>query len=43
LGAAEHRFELVLDRRKGFTGYRFARQRVTHAVRADMFPNDIAA
>jgi hypothetical protein len=28
---------------KGSRDYRFARQRVTHAVRADMFPNDIAA
>jgi hypothetical protein len=28
---------------KGSRDYRFAEQRVTHAVRADMFPNDIAA
>jgi hypothetical protein len=28
---------------KGSRDYRFAGQRVTHAVRADMFPNDIAA
>jgi hypothetical protein len=27
----------------GSRDYRFAGQRVTHAVRADMFPNDIAA
>jgi hypothetical protein len=28
---------------KGLRDYRFARQGVTHAVRADMFANDIAA
>jgi hypothetical protein len=41
-GAAQHRFE-PLRRREGSRHYRFAGQRATHVVRADRFPNHIAA